>query len=445
MSEVKKIFVKESLEELEALLSHHKEPVYSRLRMLIAIKQHEPEGISKNELQKILKIRRGTIQKWRIMYEKGGLNLILLYKNININPPRRDLLFVKESVKELENLNTERVDKRIEMLILLKKNETKPLSLSEQSKILGVSHATIYRWRSYYRDGGLESLLKDRIKEKWEENKKIGIREHQIIETKLNDPYHGFRSYKELHEWYCENVSQDICYQTFQNYCRENFQSKYKIKKVRVSGPKIPKKFLKRKYFSVVEEVEELKQILSSGNNFQKKRIKMLILEKENEEKHLLISEQSKILGVSAKTIKSWRKKYKEGGVETLLAQKPCSKEIVSKSSESMFYVSETIDELMKLLDIYSGKKANRIKMLILAKETENSVLSLKEQAKVLKVSVPNLSVWRRLYKRGGLHVLLQSKERINKKISQEDHHKIEAKLIELGGGFKTYKPYRTV
>jgi transposase len=79
--------------------------------------------------------------------------------------------------------------------------------------------------------------------------------------------------------------------------------------------------------------------------------------------------------------------------------------------------------------------------MLILIKNNEGESLSKHKLGKMLGVSSSSIQIWRRLYERGGLCLLLEDK-RIGYKpsiISEAEHEKIEAKLNNPSNGLRGY------
>lgn len=85
MALAKQIIVKESEQELKALL--RKQPVYlkTRIEMLLVLKKSEV-FLSKESLSRILKINHNTAQKWRTKYLKGGLEELLSDGRIGFKP-----------------------------------------------------------------------------------------------------------------------------------------------------------------------------------------------------------------------------------------------------------------------------------------------------------------------------------------------------------------------
>jgi len=110
-------------------------------------------------------------------------------------------------------------------------------------------------------------------------------------------------------------------------------------------------------------------------------------------------------------------------------------------SKAKQMYVSESVSELKKLLAYRNVTIANRIRMLILIKNNEGSSLSKQALGKMLGVSSSSIQIWRKLYERGGMSLLLEDK-RIGFKpslISQEEHAMIETKLNDPTNGLRGY------
>ena len=110
-------------------------------------------------------------------------------------------------------------------------------------------------------------------------------------------------------------------------------------------------------------------------------------------------------------------------------------------SRTKQLYVVESVSELKKLLHNRSVTISNRIRMLILIKNNESNPQSKRELGKTLCVSSSSIQIWRKLYEKGGLTLLLEDK-RIGFKpslITQEEHEKIEAKLNNPTNGLRGY------
>jgi transposase len=86
MAKAKPIIVKEGVPELKRLLNRYSATISTRIRMLIAIKNNEEVDFSKRELGKILGVSSSSIQIWRRLYEKGGLELLLKDNRVGFKP-----------------------------------------------------------------------------------------------------------------------------------------------------------------------------------------------------------------------------------------------------------------------------------------------------------------------------------------------------------------------
>lgn len=64
----KQIVVKKSISELRYLQRQSSLMVSNRLRILIVLKQHEGEKLSKVRLSELTGLNHNTVQKWRSVY-----------------------------------------------------------------------------------------------------------------------------------------------------------------------------------------------------------------------------------------------------------------------------------------------------------------------------------------------------------------------------------------
>jgi transposase len=110
-------------------------------------------------------------------------------------------------------------------------------------------------------------------------------------------------------------------------------------------------------------------------------------------------------------------------------------------SRAKQMYVRESVSELKKILVGRSVTQSNRIRMLILIKNNEGTSLSKQALGQMLGVSSSSIQIWRKLYDRGGLSLLLEDK-RIGFKpsiISGAEHEQIEIKLNNPTNGLRGY------
>ena len=71
-------------------------------------------------------------------------------------------------------------------------------TVREVSAVLGKSEATIHRWLSQYKEGGMENLLKNR--QVFGRPKKFSVEIAATLQQELRDP-EEFKSYKEVYLW----------------------------------------------------------------------------------------------------------------------------------------------------------------------------------------------------------------------------------------------------
>ena len=136
---------------------------------------------------------------------------------------------VKENIKELKRL--QKTSKplfvpRLRMLQVIKEND-RPLSKTTLSKLVGVSHNSIQKWRRMYLEGGLEGLLvhKTTASAPFMFTKE----EREKIYKKLSDPKGGIRGYKELLFWVEEELGKTVKYNSLMVFCRNQFGTKIKV------------------------------------------------------------------------------------------------------------------------------------------------------------------------------------------------------------------------
>ena len=138
---------------------------------------------------------------------------------------------VKQTVAELRKLQRtcgELISKRLLMLIEIKKHEKTGISKRELSRITGINHNSIVKWRKLYTVSGIEPLLKHGRVGGFKKSV-VSKEEHNKIAMKLNDPKNGIRGYTELLEWVNKELSKDMKYITLVKYAERHFGSKIKV------------------------------------------------------------------------------------------------------------------------------------------------------------------------------------------------------------------------
>lgn len=138
---------------------------------------------------------------------------------------------VSQSISELRKIQRTSgplISKRLLMLIEIKRHEKTGISKRELSRITGINHNSIVKWRNLYKLSGIEPLLKHGRVGGFKKSV-LTKEEHQKIAIKLNDPKNGIRGYTELLEWVNNQFSKDIKYITLVKYAERHFGSKIKV------------------------------------------------------------------------------------------------------------------------------------------------------------------------------------------------------------------------
>jgi len=134
---------------------------------------------------------------------------------------------VKETHSELKEYQKKYPQKWgcIQMLVLMKEGEI--TTVAALSTSLSISPSAVQRWRSIYRNEGIQSLLEENRGGNKPAKITDVIKPHVI--KRLNSPTDGFKSYKELCEWLNKEFGIGIQYQAARKYVREHYQTKLKV------------------------------------------------------------------------------------------------------------------------------------------------------------------------------------------------------------------------
>jgi transposase len=117
---------------------------------------------------------------------------------------------------------------KVQMLYLFQSKQVE--TVRELSAVLGKSEATIHRWLSQYKEGGLENLLKNR--QVFGRPKKFSVEIAATLQQELRDA-EGFRSYQEVHLWLWLIKGITSSYQAVYSLVRGELKSKLKIPRPR--------------------------------------------------------------------------------------------------------------------------------------------------------------------------------------------------------------------
>ena len=138
---------------------------------------------------------------------------------------------VTESINELRSLQRkygELINKRLKVLIEIKKHEKTGISKRELSDITGINHNSIVKWRKIYNEFGIAPLLTHGRVGGFKKSV-FSEEDFKKIKEKLSNPENGIQGYKELVEWVKKELSKDVKYITLLKYSQRNFGTKIKV------------------------------------------------------------------------------------------------------------------------------------------------------------------------------------------------------------------------
>lgn len=139
-------------------------------------------------------------------------------------------LEIKESVEELQKLRkgvSDTINKRLLMLLSMKKHTDRSVSKRSLSVRLGVDANSITAWKKLYIEKGIAGIMSDgRIGFK---PSVVSAEEHKALETLLNDPQNGIVGYTELLRWVKEHLNKEMRYITLLQYVQRKFKTRIKV------------------------------------------------------------------------------------------------------------------------------------------------------------------------------------------------------------------------
>lgn len=152
----------------------------------------------------------------------------LLNKYIMAYPLQITITQSIAELRQLQRSSGELISKRLLMLIEIKRHEKTGISKRELSRITGINHNSIVKWRKQYNLSGIEPLLQHGRTGGFKKSV-VTKEEHKKIALKLNDPKNGIRGYTELLDWVNKELSKDMKYITLVKYTERHFGSKIKV------------------------------------------------------------------------------------------------------------------------------------------------------------------------------------------------------------------------
>jgi transposase len=141
---------------------------------------------------------------------------------------------VKESIEALRSLSKGKsysIQKRLQMLLFIKKDTKGLVSKRKLSLALGVNHNSITSWKKIYETQGVKGLIND--DRGGFKPSVVSAEVHEALEKKLTSVTNDISGYKELLEWTKTELSQDFKYVTLVQYVQRHFKSKIKVARKR--------------------------------------------------------------------------------------------------------------------------------------------------------------------------------------------------------------------
>jgi len=126
-------------------------------------------------------------------------------------------------LKQRSNIGRKKID-----LLLVLLNHPDGLNKTELSYKVGISHNTANKWRKFYEQGGIATLLGD--------NRKGGNRPSVIespirsaIDKRVHNAKGAPKSYAELQRWVSLKFGKELPYNTLRNYLIRKHKTKPKV------------------------------------------------------------------------------------------------------------------------------------------------------------------------------------------------------------------------
>ena len=136
---------------------------------------------------------------------------------------------IKETEAELKKLlksSNPMIAKRLQVLLVFKKNQASGISKRLVAEETGVNHNSIQTWRSLYIEGGIKMLMSH--SNTGYKPSKITDEQEQALREQLNNPRNGMVGFIELLDWFNTNYKTSINYKTFHGFVVRKFKAKIK-------------------------------------------------------------------------------------------------------------------------------------------------------------------------------------------------------------------------
>src|SRR6266478_1561470 len=137
---------------------------------------------------------------------------------------------IKESNSELKKLlknSSAMIAKRLQALLVFKRNQATGISKRLVADEIGVNHNSVQTWRSLYIKGGIKMLMSH--SNLGYKPSKISEEQEQALKKQLNDPHNGMAGFVELLDWFNKTFQRDLNYKTFHGFVVRKFNAKIKV------------------------------------------------------------------------------------------------------------------------------------------------------------------------------------------------------------------------
>jgi transposase len=137
---------------------------------------------------------------------------------------------IKESeieIKKLMKNSRPMIAKRLQALLVFKRNEDVGISKRLVSDAIGVNHNSVQAWRGLYIKGGIKMLMShSNIGYK---PSKINEEQEEAIKKQLENPHNGMVGFVELLDWFNKTFETTLNYKTFHGFVVRKFNAKIKV------------------------------------------------------------------------------------------------------------------------------------------------------------------------------------------------------------------------
>jgi transposase len=136
---------------------------------------------------------------------------------------------IKQSESELKKLmktSHPMIAKRIQALLIFKRNEDSGISKRLVADEIGVNHNSVQTWRALYIEGGIK-LLMSHSKTGYKPSK-ITVEQELALKDQLNNPMNGMTGFVELLDWFNKSFKTDLNYKTFHGFVVRKYKAKIK-------------------------------------------------------------------------------------------------------------------------------------------------------------------------------------------------------------------------